>query len=72
MPSLLYPPRKAKRCTCGHIVCVCGVREQHDAKCRFRISMLCPIGIACEHGYDVCPKCDPCTCAAARPQRRGK
>jgi len=20
------------------------------------------VGIRCEHGYDVCPICDPCTC----------
>jgi len=21
-----------------------------------------PVGVVCEHGYDVCPQCDPCTC----------
>lgn len=20
-------------------------------------------GVECQHGYDVCPQCDPCTCA---------
>ncbi len=28
--------------------------------------MECPVGIACEHGWDFCPKCDPCTCAELR------
>lgn len=25
-----------------------------------------PCAVECEHGYDVCPTCDPCTCGAAR------
>ncbi|TXH49301.1 MAG: NUDIX domain-containing protein [Desulfurellales bacterium] len=25
-----------------------------------------PCAVECEHGYDVCPKCDPCTCGAAK------
>jgi hypothetical protein len=53
-----------KGCWCGLIACVCAVAARHRPSCRFRVSILCPVGIECEHGYDVCPKCDPCTCDA--------
>jgi hypothetical protein len=49
---------------CGHIACVCNVKERHAEDCKFRVSVTCPVGIECEHGYDVCPTCDPCTCGA--------
>lgn len=26
--------------------------------------MTCPVAVECEHGFDVCPTCDPCTCDA--------
>lgn len=32
----------------------------HNDKCRMNLAM--GQSIDCEHGYDVCPKCDPCTC----------
>lgn len=48
---------------CGHLACVCGIRKAHpDPKCRFRVSSTCAVPIECDHGYDVCPMCDPCTC----------
>lgn len=51
--------------TCGHFACVCSIRTQHpDPTCKFRIAATGSIAIECDHGYDVCPKCDPCTCAA--------
>lgn len=34
----------------------------HQPQCRFRRAVICSVGIECEHGYDVCPACDPCTC----------
>jgi len=37
---------------------------QHKRTCRFRIAETCAVGVECEHGYDVCPMCDPCTCGA--------
>lgn len=50
-------------CACGHISCVCELRAQHpNLKCRFRLAATGSIGIECEHGHDVCPICDPCTC----------
>lgn len=36
--------------------------EGHDKSCRFAISTRCTTPVECEHGYDVCPTCDPCTC----------
>lgn len=49
---------------CGYFACVCTVRKRHAEDCPFRVSMACPVGIECEHGHDVCPECDPCTCGA--------
>lgn len=51
-------------CTCGHIACVCHILRNHEPSCRFRKSTTCAVPIECEHGYDVCPICDPCTCEA--------
>ena len=48
--------------TCGYFACVCEVRKIHQAACRYRTAMACPVSIHCNHGYDVCPECDPCTC----------
>lgn len=36
--------------------------SNHVPECKFRIAASGPIAIECEHGYDCCPKCDPCTC----------
>ena len=49
---------------CGHISCVCAYKQEHAEDCQFRRAATCPVGIECEHGYDVCPICDPCTCGA--------
>lgn len=49
--------------TCGHLACVCSIIANHpDPECEFRISATCPTPIECDHGYDVCPTCDLCTC----------
>lgn len=50
--------------TCGHFACVCSVKRLHDEDCDLRVSVTCPVGIECVHGYDVCPICDRCTCGA--------
>lgn len=47
---------------CGHLACVCAVKVKHEPDCLYRKSVTCPVGVECEHGYDVCPICDPCTC----------
>ena len=49
--------------TCGHFACVCDVKAEHMADCKYRIARAGSVAIECEHGYDVCPVCDPCTCA---------
>ncbi len=36
--------------------------RKHAKTCRFWLSIHGAVGIECEHGYDSCPKCDPCTC----------
>lgn len=52
---------------CGHLACVCGIIEAHtDENCKFRIAATCAYGIECDHGYDVCPICDPCTCGESQ------
>lgn len=49
---------------CGMLACVCSLEARHAADCRFRVAAACAVGVECEHGYDVCPTCDPCTCSA--------
>ena len=51
---------------CGHLAgsCVCVIRETHDPKCRYRIAAELSIELPCDHGYQACPICDPCTCKA--------
>lgn len=34
----------------------------HKTDCLFFRAVACAVAIECEHGYDVCPQCDPCTC----------
>jgi hypothetical protein len=53
---------RVKHCSCGLIICVCEKIKGHALECRYLVSMLCPVAIACEHGLDVCPECDSCTC----------
>lgn len=48
--------------TCKQCPCCCEVRRNHAADCMFRRAVECPVAIECEHGADVCPICDPCTC----------
>jgi len=58
----IYAEGRIDDCTCGLISCVCKVVRVHKQDCRFRISLVCPVGIACEHGSELCPICDACTC----------
>jgi hypothetical protein len=48
--------------TCQHFACVCGIKATHKPDCPFLRAQVCSVGIECDHGYDVCPTCDPCTC----------
>lgn len=60
--------------TCGHLSCVCQIAATHSADCPFRLASTGGIGIACDHGRDVCPICDACNCASRElvPSQVGK
>jgi hypothetical protein len=53
-------------CDCQLISCVCAEARTHEPKCRHRVALTCAVAIVCEHGSDVCPQCDPCTCSTQR------
>ena len=38
------------------------IKDGHDDTCMFRVAASCTIPNECDHGWDVCPICDPCTC----------
>lgn len=38
---------------------------KHQPDCH-QIKALGPVAVECEHGVDVCPKCDPCECEVAQ------
>lgn len=57
-------------CDCRLIECVCLVARQHKAKCQFRKALTCAVAIACDHGRDVCPICDACTCKPVAAKKR--
>lgn len=42
------------------IYCTCDL-DRHVDGCKF-LRAASGVAIACDHGRDVCPKCDPCTC----------
>lgn len=47
---------------CKFYSCVCSILLGHQKECNYRKAATSTIGIDCKHGYDVCPKCDVCTC----------
>lgn len=55
------PTRGCPRCQ--HLACICAILAGHATDCPFRRAATCAVGIECDHGYDVCGICDPCTCA---------
>lgn len=57
---------RAADCDCDQIACICTKAREHKKTCRYRKSLTCPVPIECEHGFDVCPICDPCTCKKAK------
>ncbi len=54
----------AKICEkCGNLgSCTCAVEKNHLKNCRFRKAATLSVELACEHGFQACPKCDPCHC----------
>lgn len=48
---------------CGMgVTCVCELQLRHQPKCRFLLASQLSVELACEHGFQACPTCDPCTC----------
>lgn len=41
-----------------------GFAPGHSEDCLLFRAANCAVPIECEHGHDVCPFCDPCTCGA--------
>jgi hypothetical protein len=37
-------------------------KRGHARTCPEALARRCAVPIECEHGHDVCPICDPCTC----------
>jgi hypothetical protein len=35
---------------------------RHASRCPLRVAAECAGAIQCDHGFDVCPQCDACTC----------
>lgn len=56
---------------CGYVTCVCNVQIAHRPGCRYRRAALLTVELACEHGYQACPTCDPCTCGASKEATKG-
>jgi len=48
--------------TCGHLACVCADIAAHKPDCKYLRAVSGSVAIECDHGFDVCPTCDPCTC----------
>ncbi len=61
MPEVVGCPKCNFICTRPGIDCACR-HAKHADDCPFKIAATMTIAIECDHGYDVCPKCDPCTC----------
>jgi hypothetical protein len=49
---------------CGNLVsCTCSIAKKHAADCCYRKAAELPFELACEHGFQACPVCDPCACS---------
>lgn len=42
--------------------CTCEVTMLHRKGCRFRRAATLSVELACPHGFQACPECDPCRC----------
>jgi hypothetical protein len=41
--------------------------DDHRRDCEYRRAAIAGLAYECEHGHDLCPICDPCTCAPGEP-----
>ncbi len=69
MPTNTADPLAVFCPTCGIIRegCVCELQKTHKPGCRFLRAASLSVELACEHGFQACPICDPCDCGAAVP-----
>jgi len=42
------------------------IKREHLPECAYRLASTGRVPVQCDHGFDCCPECDPCTCAAVR------
>lgn len=63
-------PKAGAACpTCQNLVhCTCSLGRTHAPGCRFLRAAQLSIELACPHGLQACPTCDPCSCGAGRPR----
>ncbi len=55
---------------CGNLVhCTCTLQERHQPGRRFVRAAMLSVELACEHGYQACPLCDPCSCEPKREEK---
>lgn len=48
---------------CGNLcTCTCKIQREHSEGCRYRRAAQMSVELACDHGFQACPICDPCTC----------
>lgn len=46
------------------------LQYSHERGCPHLVAATCAVPIECEHGRDVCPTCDPCTCSRIRARAK--
>ena len=50
---------------CGNFcTCTCSIEKKHKKSCRYRVAASLSVELACDHGLQACPECDPCDCGA--------
>ena len=55
-------PTKVGRDLLYKAVADAGRLDAHGNPCKRATAILCAVAIECEHGFDVCDECDPCSC----------
>lgn len=58
-----------QKCVCGNLAtCTCQLEVKHKAHCRFLRAAKLSVELACKHGFQACPECDPCDCGAGEKE----
>lgn len=69
--SLLEEVLKVMEAVCpvckNLVYCTCQILREHERGCRYRRAAALSVEIACDHGLQACPQCDPCTCNPKKP-----